>query len=70
MWFVRSILKNVVVDEVAMNNDQNIDEVLTGEMVTFYKIVAFVMEVNFGDFFETLKTLLDSSAPLDFVGEA
>ena len=43
MWFIKTVLQNVVIDDIPMNTEEQIDDVLTGEMVTFYKIVYFVM---------------------------
>lgn len=65
MWFIKAVLSNVQIDGVEMNTDGNIDKALTEDMILFYKITIFVMEVNFGDFFAKLKTLLDSSALTD-----
>lgn len=61
-WFMKTMLGNVTVDGQDMSKDAIVDEVLRANSLLFYKIVYFVVEVNFGDFFQMLKTRLDSSA--------
>ena len=61
-WFATTILENVTVSGKAMNTEADIDEVLSGNSMLFYKIVMLVLEVNYGDFFEVIRAKLNLKA--------
>lgn len=51
MALTDSLMSNVRVDDVEMNNQNNFNEVFTAHLETFYKVIWFVLEVNYGSFF-------------------
>ncbi len=61
-WFIKTMLKQVHVNNLDMGDSENWDTVLTANSSLFYKIVLHVLEVNFGDFLEMLQTPLKSVA--------
>lgn len=55
-WFMDTILSGVTVDNISMANLDERDFILAGQSGLFYSIAGFVLEVNYGDFLDLLKT--------------
>ena len=60
-WFIKKMLEGVSFGNNNLNDPQTRDNVLRANSVLFYKIVGFVLEVNFGDFLAHLKTNSEST---------
>jgi hypothetical protein len=73
MALTSDLMSGVRVDDLEMADDNNFNATFTGHLETFYKIVWFVLEVNFGSFFgesgigkltESVKGLMTKSSPM------
>lgn len=50
-WLIKIMMSCVHVDDMDMSDEKNFDVKFAGSLASFYKIVWFVLEVNYGSFF-------------------
>lgn len=58
---IESLMEKVSIDNKDMAKSDNVDEFFAAQSMLFYKVVLFVLEVNFGDFLGKMKSLMTDS---------
>lgn len=51
MALIKTLISSVRVDEVDMSNEKEFDMMFTSKLELLYKVIWFVLEVNYGSFF-------------------
>jgi len=59
--FIKMVLGRCHVDGSDMSDELSVDEMLASHTVLFYKIVGFFLEVNYSDFLELIRGILEKA---------
>lgn len=64
-WFISIIFESVTINGESLSDEEVQDKHLSGQSTLFYDICRYVLEVNYGDFFQTILGKLKQQTPLE-----